>query len=118
MQAWRTSGNPIAILPQWTVHELRQQLERERDLVVLDVRQPAEWAAGHVERARHIPGGDIVERAPEIPRDRPVAVICSSGYRSSVAASVLTQRGHAQVANVLGGMTAWTRAALPTTKGT
>jgi hydroxyacylglutathione hydrolase len=117
MQAWRTSGNPIATLAQWTVQEFRQRIVRERDLVILDVRQSSEWVSAHIDGARHIPGGEIVERAAEIPRDRPVAVICSSGYRSSVGASVLAQRGHARIANVLGGMTAWTRAGLPTTKG-
>jgi hydroxyacylglutathione hydrolase len=113
MFAWRTSGRAIAALPQWTAHDLRRQLEREGDLVVLDVRQPQEWMAGHIDRARHLTGAQLLERAGEVPMDRPVAVICSSGYRSSVAASLLARRGHRQVFNVLGGMTAWTRAGFP-----
>jgi hydroxyacylglutathione hydrolase len=113
MYAWRTSGQDIATLPQWTARELRQHLEQERDLVVLDVRQPQEWMSGHIDRARHITGAQLLERAGELPADRPIAVVCSSGYRSSVAASVLARRGHTRVVNVLGGMMAWTRAGFP-----
>jgi hydroxyacylglutathione hydrolase len=117
MYAWRTSGRKIGMLPQWTVYDLRQHLGQERDLVVLDVRQPQEWASGHIRGARHITGAQLLERAAELPTDRPIAVVCSSGYRSSVAASVLTSRGHAMVANVLGGMMAWSRAGFPLADG-
>ncbi|WP_462321902.1 MBL fold metallo-hydrolase [Halochromatium sp.] len=107
MFAWRTAGKPIDVLPQWTVHELRRALDKDRDLLVLDVRQPAEWSAGHIPQARHITGAEIVKRVDELPKDRPIASICGSGYRSSVAASVLKARGHREVYNVLGGMTGW-----------
>jgi hydroxyacylglutathione hydrolase len=101
--AWRTSGKDIAMLPQWTAAHLRQQPDRNRDLIVLDVRQPHEWVTGHIENARHLTGAQLLERAGEIPQDRPIAVVCSSGYRSSVAASVLVARAHRPVFNVLGG---------------
>ncbi len=117
MYAWRTSGQDLAFLPQWTAHDLRRHLERERDLVVLDVRQPHEWMAGHIDGARHITGAQIQERADELSPERPVAVVCSSGYRSSVVASVLARRGYPRIFNVLGGMMAWTRAGFPTVKG-
>jgi len=117
MYAWRTSGREIATLPQWTAHDLRRQLERDRDLIVLDVRQPQEWISGHIDKARHITGAQFLERAGEVPGGQPVAVVCSSGYRSSVAASVLARRGHTKVFNVLGGMTAWTHAGFPIVKG-
>ncbi len=110
-------GQNLAFLPQWTAHDLRRQLERERDLVVLDVRQPHEWMAGHIDGARHITGAQIQERAGELSPERPVAVVCSSGYRSSVVASVLARRGYPRVFNVLGGMMAWTHAGFPTVKG-
>ena len=117
MYAWRTSGKELATLPQWTAQDLRRHLDRDRDLIVLDVRQPHEWIAGHIAQARHITGAQLQERAGEIPTDRPVAVVCSSGYRSSVAASVLSRRGHPRVVNVLGGTLAWTRAGFPTVTG-
>jgi hydroxyacylglutathione hydrolase len=113
MFAWRTAGMPIDVLPQWTIWQLRRTLETDQDLFVLDVRQPAEWSAGHIREAGHITGAEITRRADEIPEERPVAVICGSGYRSSVAASVLKRRGHKEVFNVLGGMTGWEQEKLP-----
>ncbi len=114
MFAWRTAARPLSTLPQWTVADLRDHLGRERHLVVLDVRQPAEWTGGHIERAVHISGGELPRRLDEVPRDRPVATVCGSGFRSSVAASLLRSRGHRQVFNVLGGMSAWQAAGYPT----
>ncbi|MBK1705234.1 MBL fold metallo-hydrolase [Halochromatium glycolicum] len=115
MLAWRTAGKPIDVLPQWTVRELRQALDKDRDLLVLDVRQPAEWSAGHIPEARHITGAEIAARVDELPKDRPIASICGSGYRSSVAASVLKAQGHREVYNVLGGMTGWEAEGFKTT---
>jgi hydroxyacylglutathione hydrolase len=116
MFAWRTAGMPLDVLPQWTIWQLRQNLERDQDLIVLDVRQPAEWSAGHIPKAIHISGAEITRRADEIPKDRPVAAVCGSGFRSSVAASVLKRRGHREVFNVLGGMTGWESEELPVTR--
>ncbi|MFO8153826.1 MBL fold metallo-hydrolase [Thioalkalivibrio sp.] len=107
MLAWRTSGREVEILPQWTVHELREAAEHDRDLTILDVRQPAEWSEGHIAGARHVSGGELPRRLDEIPKNRPLAVICGSGYRSSVMASLLSRQGHGPVFNVLGGMTGW-----------
>jgi hydroxyacylglutathione hydrolase len=113
MLAWRTGARPIERLPQITVHELRLRLEAgEVDL--LDVRQPAEWAGGHVEGATFVTGAELPSRLDDVPRNgRPVAVMCGSGYRSSVSASVVTARTELEVVNVLGGMGAWRAAGLP-----
>lgn len=113
MTAWRTDGRPIEMLPQWSVHDLRRAIEQEPKLLVLDVRQPAEWAAGHIDGALHVSGADLPARIDDVPRERPVAVVCSSGYRSSVAASLLQRCGHRRVANVLGGMSAWRNSNFP-----
>jgi hydroxyacylglutathione hydrolase len=115
MFAWRTAGMPIGLLPQWSVCQLQHNLERDPDLVVLDVRQPAEWSDGHIRKAMHISGAEICRRAEEIPRGRPVATVCGSGYRSSVVSSVLKRNGHDTVFNVLGGMQGWEAEGLPTT---
>lgn len=114
MMEWRVAGREIDFIPQWTVGDLRERQDRDKTLVVLDVRQPAEWRGGHVPRARHIPGGELIDRHEELPRDRAVAVYCGSGYRSSVAASLLKAEGHPEVYNVLGGFTAWRQRDLPT----
>lgn len=115
MFTWRTAARDLAVLPQITVHELRARLERG-ELRVLDVRQPGEWSAGHVDGATFVTGAELPERIDEVPDDQPLAVTCGSGYRSSVAASLLAQSGHRNVVNVLGGMTAWKAAGYPLTE--
>lgn len=73
-----------------------------------------EWSGAHVAGARQIMGGLLPERTGEVPRNWPLAVICGSGYRSTVAASVLERDGFTNVASVGGGMVAWQQAGLPT----
>lgn len=115
MMAWRTAAKPIATIRQWSIWDLRDRIQSERNLVVLDVRQPQEWADGHIEHARHITGAELPQRIIEVPQDVPVAVICGSGYRSSVSSSLLAAHGYKNIANVLGGMSAWKSAGFPTT---
>ena len=81
---------------------------------MLDVRQPDEWASGHAPGAQFITGARLPDRHDEVPRDRTVLTVCGSGYRSSVAASYLLRAGYDDVVNLLGGMTAWDVAGLPT----
>lgn len=114
MLGWRTSGKELAILPQWTVRDLNEARHTARDLVILDVRQPNEWNSGHIPEARFITGAELPQRTDELPRDRRIAVICGSGYRSSVSASLLKHRGFDNVVNVLGGMSAWDNAGFET----
>ncbi|OZM76431.1 MBL fold metallo-hydrolase [Pseudonocardia sp. MH-G8] len=110
--AWRTAARPVETIPQITVHELKARLDRgETDL--LDVRQPDEWHTRHVPGARWITGAELPDRVDEVTDDRPLAVTCGSGYRSSVATSVLARHGHRDVVNVAGGMTAWNNARYP-----
>ena len=114
MTAWRGSGKDVEMLSEITVHDLADALDQRR-VKVLDVRQPAEWAAGHIEGATFITGAELPRRLDEVPKDTPVAVVCGSGYRSSVAASLLARNGRRDVLNVVGGMSAWRRAGHPTT---
>jgi hydroxyacylglutathione hydrolase len=114
MKAWRTEARPLRMLEQTTVQGLRQRLEAG-ELSVLDVRQPAEWMSGHIDGASFVTGGELPSRLDEVP-DGPLAVVCGSGYRSSVAASLLLAEGFEPIVNVLGGMTAWTAADYPTTE--
>lgn len=113
--AWETAGYELASLETISVHELARRLNEpgEARPFVLDVRSDAEWAGGHIQGARHIHGGLLQERFAEVPSDRPVAVICGSGYRASIAASFLKREGYGEISNVLGGMAAWKGAGLP-----
>ncbi|OLD11034.1 MAG: hypothetical protein AUJ06_01155 [Chloroflexi bacterium 13_1_40CM_3_70_6] len=80
--------------------------------VLLDVREEAEWRAGHAPGAIHIPYETLRERAGELPAGRPIVAYCAFGVRSSLAASVLEATGRT-VANLRGGFTAWQNAGLP-----
>lgn len=107
MFAWRTAAKPLETTPQISVRDLRNRLD---DLHVLDVRQPGEWAEGHIRGAQFITGAELPQRFDEVPSDRAVAVVCGSGYRSSASGSFLGHQGHEQIINVLGGMSAWNSA--------
>lgn len=112
MTGWRTTSRPIHSTTQITVHDLKQRLD-QGEMNLLDVRQPSEWTSGHAEAATFITGAELPERTDEVPDDKPLAVTCGSGYRSSVAASLLARERNIPVLNVTGGMTAWNNANLP-----
>jgi hydroxyacylglutathione hydrolase len=114
MNAWRQRGLPIVTLPQMSVRELARELGNGESIDVLDVRADGEWKGGHIEGAIHVHGGLVEERIDELPRNgKPLAVICGSGYRSTVVASMLQRAGFEDVRNVPGGMRAWRNAGLP-----
>jgi rhodanese-related sulfurtransferase len=85
---------------------------RDEGALVLDVRQPDEWATGHVPGATLIPLGELEGRTAELPRDRTIVVICRSGNRSAQGRDVLLAAGFDAVTSVAGGMTAWQGAGL------
>ena len=82
---------------------------------VLDVREPSEWRDGHIEGAVHIPAAQLLRRLDEVPSGR-VVVMCGSGYRSAIAASILQRDGRDEVAHLTGGMGAYRDAGLPLTE--
>ncbi|SEE04766.1 rhodanese-like domain-containing protein [Streptomyces sp. TLI_105] len=91
-----------------TAAQLRIALAGAQPPVVVDVRTCGERAAnGSIEAALHIPLGELPHRAPELPTDRPLVLHCAGGHRSSIAASLLRQRGFRDVSDVLGGYAAW-----------
>jgi hydroxyacylglutathione hydrolase len=98
-------GLAMSLLPQLTVSELE-------DTAVLDVRRRAEFWEGHVSGAENVPLDELPDRLGEIDRDRPLAVICAGGYRSSIACSILARAGFTNVRNVRGGTEEWMRMAL------
>lgn len=81
--------------------------------VLLDVREPEEFARGHVPGAVNLPQCDLATRLDEVPRDRPIMTICQSGMRSLRSAQFLRQQGFQNVATVMGGTRAWTDAGRP-----
>jgi rhodanese-related sulfurtransferase len=81
--------------------------------VVLDVRARKEWEKGHIEGSVSIPLNRLVERATEVPPDRPVLVHCAGGYRSSIAVSLLQKLGRFKLTELAGGIAAWEAVGLP-----
>ncbi len=92
------------------IHNLES---RPADAVVLDVREPGEYAYGHVPGAISLPQADLASRLDEIPRGRPVITLCERGARSVRSAQFLIQMGIDQVTSVRGGTAAWRAAAKP-----
>ena len=98
--------------PYRTVSAAQAAALADGGAVLLDVREPREWQAGHAPRARHIPLGQLPRRAAELPKSRAVVTVCRSGARSARAATMLARQGR-EVSNLAGGMRAWARAGLP-----
>jgi glyoxylase-like metal-dependent hydrolase (beta-lactamase superfamily II)/rhodanese-related sulfurtransferase len=100
-------------LSQLGVEELHFGLRHGEAPQVLDVRTAGEWEAGHIENALHIPLPSLPRRAGTLRKDSRLAIICGSGYRSSIAASLLQAQGFSRVQNVMGGMGAYLETSIP-----
>lgn len=96
-----------------SIHGLVAALAAVEQPFVVDVRTPREWDGGHIGGSVNIPLSHLESRASEIPSDRPVILICRSGYRSSIAASLLLRGGAKNLVDVEGGMDAWSADDLP-----
>ena len=104
-------------LPLITVQMANDLLTNPQDNTYLvDVRTLSEWNAGHISEAHHLELAFMTEKLEKIPREASVLVICGSSNRSSIAASLFQRRGYPDVANIKGGMSAWTKAGLPIEK--
>jgi hydroxyacylglutathione hydrolase len=106
MPAWIDAGLAFERTTQLSTAEV---LQRQKDTTVVDVRSDAEWNSGHIEGAVHIMLGDLASAFARIPKDQSLITVCGSGYRSSIAASVLARKGLLGVKSMDGGMSAWNR---------
>jgi len=108
----RTTGGPSISTLQATL------LINQQNALVLDVREAAEYAKGHVLNSRHMAMSELGARSAEIEKykARPVIVVCESGNRSDKAAAGLRKQGFAQVFSLSGGIGAWQQAGLPLEK--
>jgi hydroxyacylglutathione hydrolase len=103
-RAWTDAGLNVVTATALRPSSVALALERQ-ELQLLDVRDPAEWSAGHVPGSLHLPLSELGDgRRVTLPSDRPIAVACASGARAALAASVLRRRGHQLVSRVLGGV--------------
>jgi hydroxyacylglutathione hydrolase len=109
------AGRPDLVWPTERISApvLAEEMAGADPPVLLDVRNPREWATRHVDGSMNVPLNHLQERIVEIPRTRRIAVHCAGGYRSSIAASILHQYGITNLTELAGGLAAWEAAKLP-----
>jgi hydroxyacylglutathione hydrolase len=115
VDAWRESGRPAGSYETTTMdqaHEDRAAAPGD-GRVLLDVRQPNEWASGVVPGSKTIFVGDLPRHVGDLPKDAPVTVFCRTGHRASMAASILANAGHEVRLVSKGGATAWPEPLVP-----
>lgn len=113
--AWAEAGLPVEAGGELDVHGLARAVAAGGPdaPLVIDVRQPAEFESGHLSGAWPIGAGELPGRLDDLPRDRPIATICASGYRASIAASLLRAAGFRDATWVSGGVATWAAQGYP-----
>ena len=114
-EAWKDSGAEYDEIETIDSQQLARIYERDNGIQILDVRKPTEWSAEHIESSINIPLDFINEKMGEIQPKTPYYMHCRSGYRSTIAASILKARGFEQLINVHGTFNDMAAAGLPTT---
>lgn len=116
MLMWTFIGSKLSGVEQ--ADTLKATRLFNNDALVLDVREDKEFSSGHIPKAKHIPLGKLSSRMQELDKfkSQPILVTCRSGQRSARACSMLKKAGFETVYNQAGGILAWERANLPTTK--
>jgi len=97
------SGFPDVVTPD----ELRRRLEAGDAPLIIDVREPDEYARGHIPGARLLPLGEVLARSRDLPTDQEIILVCRSGNRSGLAQEWLKAKGFRNVRNLAGGMQRW-----------
>lgn len=115
MTSWQNAGLPLKHIREWTVQDLNQHKNDSR-LAVLDVRTAQEYQSGYVPGAKHIFVPHLEEHLDELDKSKAIATYCGSGYRASIAASLLQKHGFENVINIPGSWKAWQAAGLPVEK--
>ena len=92
-----------------SVSELNRMQEANADFTLVDVRDDDELALASLDGALHLPMDEVTQRLDELPKDGDIVVMCHSGGRSSRVAAYLRHHGYASVANLAGGIDAWSR---------
>jgi rhodanese-related sulfurtransferase len=96
-----------------TVAEAKAMIDSDLDLVVLDVRTPAEYGLAHLRMAKLVPVGELMKRQNELNKSETILVYCRLGVRSRTASQILASSNFLHVHNMLGGITAWREAGFP-----
>ena len=108
MVGWERAGLPVERITVLTMREVRQRLEQREPLVVVDVRQAHEWAAGRIPQAELIEAGALPDAdLQHLPHDGLIATHCGHGQRAATGLSVLEHRGRHNLAVITEGIDDW-----------
>lgn len=110
MKAWDNAGMPVEFMKPVPIHEINGQTGTRQ---IIDVRAEDEWKKGHIPGAKHIFLPELSAKMAQLDKTRPVATYCATGYRASIAASLLKANGFHDVGCVPGSWQAWTQAGFP-----
>lgn len=112
MYDWAKAGLPAEHICQISPEELEKRMKKGPQMTLLDVRSQREFITSHIDGAINIPFADLRTRAHELKKEIPIVVICNSGHRSSLGASLLKRQGFKEVSNFAGGMLGYRAAGL------
>jgi glyoxylase-like metal-dependent hydrolase (beta-lactamase superfamily II)/rhodanese-related sulfurtransferase len=114
-EAWKGAGMEIETIDTIDVPELEKRFKGNTKMHILDVRKPGEWSAGHIEGAQHFPLDFINNHMSDVDREETYYLHCRSGYRSTIAASILKARGFEKLINVHGLFEQISKSQIPVT---
>jgi len=116
MESWLEAGYPVRSLRVVSPADLNRNMHNG-NVDILDVRNDEEWHEGHISNSIHVMAGQLLDNLSNVPKDADqLAVVCGSGYRSTIASSILEREGFENLVNVAGGIGAWKRSGLPLTQ--
>ena len=110
MYEWAKAGFPVDHVQQLSAEELHERMTAGSKIALVDVRAKREYMTGHIEGSINIPAPDLRTRFRDLDRNAPIVITCNTGHRSSLAASILKQKGFKDVYNLVGGMTGYNAA--------
>jgi rhodanese-related sulfurtransferase len=116
--ALTVSGQSPPTVELISQQELRQRMQGQHDMLLIDVRTPGEFSMGHVPGAVNIPHTELAERLGEVPthHEKRVVLYCESGRRANIAEGILQQAGVDHIRHLEGDMAAWRQSGLPIEK--
>ncbi len=113
LAAWKAAALPTEAFEVIDVDTLYRRWQKHTPMTILDVRRDEEWREGHIPHAQHLHIAELPWRIDDVPHDEPVAVICRTGHRAEIAASMLAATGRKVIAVGQGGMADWLERGLP-----
>ena len=114
--SWKAAALPVESFERIDIDTLHKRWSQRSPMTIVDVRRDDEWSEGHIPDSQHLHLGELPQHLDEVPRDNPIAVICRTGHRASIAASMIAATGR-QVIAVQGGVPDWSERGLPTEIG-